>query len=172
MAMTLEYGKCASCGRENPKAIEQCRGCNAVLPWVKSATKAAAPGNNAVADVKPKVGLGDLAWGGMAVALGGGAVFVRAPFYGAATSSGFSRRFRSPVTSLWQSAARFGASVVRWNNTTNKKAREPKQFARFFGWRNYLMRIEPKTLAICALFLAKSALFTSAVNWKVRRPIL
>ncbi len=75
--MTLEYGKCASCGRENPKAIEQCRGCNAVLPWVKGAApKAATAGNHSSGNAKPKVGLGDIAWGGMAVALGGGAIFV------------------------------------------------------------------------------------------------
>ena len=77
MAITLEYRKCASCGRENPKAIQQCRGYNAVLPWSKSgAPKAATADNNSSADAKPKVGLGDIAWGGMAVALGGGAIFV------------------------------------------------------------------------------------------------
>ena len=83
--MTLEYGKCASCGRENPKAIQQCRGCNAVLPWVKGAAPQAAPLNGGSSadvnsNVKPKVGLGDVAWGGMAVALGGGAIFVLGAF--------------------------------------------------------------------------------------------
>ena len=68
MAIDLEYGKCASCGRENPKAIQQCRGCNAVLPWVKSA-KTDAP-------AKPKMDAGDVAWGGIGVGMVGGAIFV------------------------------------------------------------------------------------------------
>lgn len=89
MAMTLEYGKCGSCGRENPKAIEQCRGCNAVLPWVKGAApKAATASNNAVAD-KPKIGLGDVAWGGIGVGLFGGLVVVLGAFLWCGNVFGF-----------------------------------------------------------------------------------
>ncbi len=35
MAMTIEYGKCAACGENNPKAATLCRACQATLPWVK-----------------------------------------------------------------------------------------------------------------------------------------
>ena len=85
MAMTLEYGKCASCGRENPKAIQQCRGCNAVLPWVKGAPQSgqnAAPGN-------AKPGLGDVAWGGIGMGLVGGLVVVVGAFLWCGNVFGF-----------------------------------------------------------------------------------
>ena len=78
MAISLEYGKCASCGRENPKAIEQCRGCNSVLPWVKGAPPAAngKAGANSGSTPKQGIGIGDVAWGGIGMGLVGGLIFV------------------------------------------------------------------------------------------------
>lgn len=37
MAISLKYGKCASCSRENPitDSVTSCRGCGAPLPWAK-----------------------------------------------------------------------------------------------------------------------------------------
>ena len=82
MAITLEYGKCAACGRENSKSLQQCRGCNAILPWVKGARSAKA----AMSDTqrlggkddapKQKISAGDVAWGGIGVGLVGGLIFV------------------------------------------------------------------------------------------------
>lgn len=84
--MTLEYGKCASCGRENPKAIQQCRGCNAVLPWSKGAPKT---NDSASADAQQKTGLGDVAWGGIGVDLVGGLIVVVGAFLWCGNVFGF-----------------------------------------------------------------------------------
>ena len=89
MAVTLEYGKCASCGRENPKAIEQCRGCNAVLPWVKGAIPDAQRLGGKDSAPKQKIGAGDVAWGGIGIGLVGGLVVVVGAFLWCGNVFGF-----------------------------------------------------------------------------------
>ncbi len=95
MALTLEYGKCASCGRENSKTLQQCRGCNAVLPWVKGAKSArsAVPDSQRLGGTdsapKQKIGAGDVAWGGIGVGLVGGLVVVLGAFLWCGNVFGF-----------------------------------------------------------------------------------
>lgn len=88
MAITPDYGKCASCGRENPKAIQQCRGCSAVLPWVKGAAPRTASAGNQAAP-KQNIGVGDVAWGGIGVGLVGGLIVVLGAFLWCGNVFGF-----------------------------------------------------------------------------------
>lgn len=68
MAVTLEFGKCSACGENNSKTLLECRACGAILPWAKPKVAPAA--------AKPRIGLGDIDWGPMAVQLSGGLIFV------------------------------------------------------------------------------------------------
>lgn len=52
MAVTLEYGKCAECGENNPKSLQACRSCGAALPWAK-APKVAQSSGSAELSVPP-----------------------------------------------------------------------------------------------------------------------
>jgi hypothetical protein len=35
VAVTLDFGKCAECGENNSKSVNECRKCGAPLPWAK-----------------------------------------------------------------------------------------------------------------------------------------
>jgi hypothetical protein len=72
MAETFDFGKCTACGDNNSKSVQQCRSCAAALPWAKPAK-----GNSGSSK---GIGLGDIAFGGMAVALLGGVVFLAGIF--------------------------------------------------------------------------------------------
>ena len=75
MAVTLEYGKCAQCTNNNPKSLQTCRSCGAALPWSKTAKK----GEPDVGPAPARMGLGDVAWLGIAV-MGTGGLMVVAGF--------------------------------------------------------------------------------------------
>ncbi|RYG64167.1 hypothetical protein EON80_19750 [bacterium] len=70
MAVTYDFGKCSQCGDNNSKSIQACRSCSAPLPWAKQASVKDSGGSTS------KIGMGDVAYGGIAVALIGGLVFV------------------------------------------------------------------------------------------------
>ncbi len=76
MAISLEYGKCAGCGKEQSKALDNCRECGAALPWNKGAMKIQNSANSS-----PKMGVGDIAWAAMGVQIFGGIVFVAGVFF-------------------------------------------------------------------------------------------
>ncbi len=90
MAVTFDFGQCAACGDNNSKTLQQCRSCGAALPWAKNvkapASNFAAPGappsnpGPQNAPTKPKIGLGDIAYGPMVVQLLGGFLFVAGVF--------------------------------------------------------------------------------------------
>jgi hypothetical protein len=73
MAETFDFGKCAACGDNNSKSVQQCRSCAAALPWAK-------PAKNSSGSSGSGMGLGDIAFGGMAVALLGGLIFLAGIF--------------------------------------------------------------------------------------------
>ncbi|MBW3636751.1 MAG: hypothetical protein KY445_09860 [Armatimonadetes bacterium] len=90
MAVTFDFGQCAACGDNNSKTLQQCRSCGAALSWAKPvkipAANFGAPGASPSnpgpqnAPAKPKIGLGDIAYGAMAVQLLGGFLFVAGLF--------------------------------------------------------------------------------------------
>lgn len=121
MAITLEFGKCAACDENNSKTLQLCRACGAPLPWVKPGKNGAPllnrapqgtplppppqtplanpsqPANGAQKPAtplsKPKIGLGDLAYGPMAVQLFGGLIFLVGGLLWVGNVLGFFRTF-------------------------------------------------------------------------------
>ena len=83
MAITLDFGKCAACGESNSKTLQNCRACGAALPWAKGIKNSVSTPSGATPNPssKPKIGLGDLAYGAMAVQLLGGLIFVAGAFF-------------------------------------------------------------------------------------------
>ncbi len=84
MSMTFDFGKCAQCAENNPKSLQFCRACGTALPWAKNPVKTQNAGPASAANpIRPgpqKVGLGDVAWGAMAVQIFGGIVCVVGAF--------------------------------------------------------------------------------------------
>jgi hypothetical protein len=75
MAVTYDFGKCASCGDTNSKSIQMCRSCGAPLPWAKQ--QSARSGS---VDIGSKIGVSDIAYGAIATWIVGGLVCLGGAF--------------------------------------------------------------------------------------------